>query len=106
MEGLLPAPPLHNSPASRRLPPSSVYLVRMTSLSPLDALGPAFRRTREVLAAPFRLGFFLKIALIAALTQPTFYSATISYPIRGGQIGYVMGHSGSGSGLGYSEYDS
>src|SRR5271170_1747188 len=83
-----------------------VYLVRMTPFSPLDALGPAFRRTREVLAAPFRLGFFLKIALIAALTQPTFYSATISYPIRGGQIGYVMGHSGSGSGLGYSEYDS
>lgn len=58
----------------------------MTPLSPLDALGPAFRRTREVLTAPFRLGFFLKIALIAALTQPNFYSASISYPMQGLQF--------------------
>src|SRR5277367_2125038 len=58
----------------------------MTPLSPLDALGPAFRRTREVLASPFRLGFFLKIALIAALTQPSFYSASISYPLQGLQF--------------------
>jgi len=72
----------------------------MTPLSPLDALGPAFRRTREVLVAPFRLGFFLKIALIAALTQPGFYSTSISYPIRGGQIAYVAGHSGHGAGYG------
>ena len=77
---------------------ASVYLVRMTSLSPLDALGPAFRRTREVLAAPFRLGFFLKIALVAALTQPSFYSATISYPIRGGQLAFLMGHFAGSSG--------
>jgi len=55
----------------------------MTRLSPLDALGPAFRRTREVLAQPFRFWFFLKIALVAALTQPGFYSASISYPIDG-----------------------
>jgi hypothetical protein len=55
----------------------------MTRLSPLDALGPAFRRTREVLAQPFRFWFFLKIALIGALTQPGFYSASISYPING-----------------------
>jgi hypothetical protein len=58
----------------------------MTTLSPLDALGPAFRRTREVLAQPFRLGFFLKIALIAALTQPAFYSTSVSYPIQGAQF--------------------
>src|SRR5271168_790360 len=84
---------------------SSVYLVRMTSLSPLDALGPAFRRTREVLAAPFRLSFFLKIALIAALTQPSFYSASLSYPLQGAQFAFVLGHSGRGSGAvlpGYS----
>ncbi len=61
----------------------------MTPLSPLDALGPAFRRTREVLATPFRLGFFLKIALIAALTQPSFYSAMISYPIDGAQFAFL-----------------
>jgi hypothetical protein len=74
----------------------------MTPLSPLDALGPAFRRTREVLASPFRLGFFLKIALIAALTQPSFYSATISYPVRGGQLLFLAGHSGGGPGAGYT----
>src|SRR5277367_5008601 len=100
MEGLLPAPPLHNSSASRRLPPSSVYLVRMTLLSPLNALGPAFRRTREVLATPFRLGFFLKIALIAALTQPAFYSASLSYPLQGAQFALVLGHPGRGSTIG------
>jgi len=63
----------------------------MTTLSPLDALGPAFRRTREVMAQPFRLGFFLKIALIAALTQPAFYSASISYPVNGVQFAALRG---------------
>jgi hypothetical protein len=60
-------------------------MARMTKLSPADALGPAFRRLREVMAAPFRLGFFLKIALVAALTQPGFYSVLISYPLQGAQ---------------------
>ena len=78
----------------------------MTSLSPLDALGPAFRRTREVLADPFRFGFFLKIALIAALTQPSFYSASLSYPIQGAQFAFVLGHPGRGSGVGLSGYGS
>jgi len=59
----------------------------MTKLSPADALGPAFRRVREVMAAPFRLGFFLKIALVAALTQPGFYSVIITYPLQGVQAG-------------------
>lgn len=59
----------------------------MAPLSPLDALGPAFRRAREVLAQPFRLGHFLKIALVAALTQPSFYSATVSYPMQGANAG-------------------
>jgi len=63
----------------------------MTTLSPLDALGPAFRRTREVMAQPFRFWFFLKIALIAALTQPAFYSTSISYPINGAQFAAVRG---------------
>jgi hypothetical protein len=44
-----------------------------------------------VLAAPFRLGFFLKIALIAALTQPSFYSASVSYPIQGAQFAALRG---------------
>ncbi|HLH34804.1 MAG TPA: hypothetical protein VKX41_09025 [Alloacidobacterium sp.] len=58
----------------------------MKKLSPADALGPAFRRLREVMAAPFRLGFFLKIAVVAALTQPGFYSVIISYPLQGVQM--------------------
>lgn len=77
----------------------------MTMLSAADALGPAFRRTRMVLVAPFRLGFFLKIALVAALTQPGFYSVMISYPLQGAQLaaGGAAGHAqrfdfaGSGS---------
>lgn len=46
------------------------------------------------MAAPFRLGFFLKIALVAALTQPSFYSVLISYPVQGVQIaaGAAMQH--------------
>ncbi|HSY72139.1 MAG TPA: hypothetical protein VK798_07835 [Alloacidobacterium sp.] len=68
----------------------------MKTLSAADALGPAFRRLREVMAAPFRLGFFLKIALVAALTQPSFYSVIISYPVQGVQIaaGAAMRHPG------------
>jgi|GEM_PF-4382964 hypothetical protein len=62
----------------------------MKILSPTDCIGPAFRRTREVLFAPFRLGFFLKIALVAALTQPTFYSVLISYPAQGAQAAASM----------------
>jgi len=38
------------------------------------------------MAAPFRLGFFLKIALVAALTQPGFYSVIMSYPMQGVQM--------------------
>lgn len=66
----------------------------MKLLSPVDAIGPAFRRARAVMAAPFRLGFFLKIALVAALTQPGFYSAIISYPAQGvqGAAGAAMRH--------------
>jgi hypothetical protein len=61
-------------------------MARMKTLSPADALGPAFRRAREVMAAPFRLGFFLKIALVAALTQPSFYTVIVSYPLQGVQL--------------------
>ncbi|AXC14165.1 hypothetical protein ACPOL_4903 [Acidisarcina polymorpha] len=75
----------------------------MTSLSPLDALGPAFRRTREVLAQPFRLGFFLKIALVAALTQPSFYSMSLSYPTQGAQFA-VLPHLGGRSSFGESSF--
>jgi hypothetical protein len=58
----------------------------MKPLSPVDALGPAFRRTRTVLGQPFRFWFFVKIALVAALTQPSFFSAAISYPMQAAQF--------------------
>ena len=70
-------------------PARSCIFLCMAPLSPLDALGPAFRRTREVLARPFHFGFFLRIAFIAALTQPSFYSASISYPMQGVQFAFL-----------------
>ncbi len=54
----------------------------MKPLSPVDALSPAFSRARTILTppgpwagqpTPFRFWFFLKIAIIAALTQPNIY---------------------------------
>ena len=54
----------------------------MKPLSPVDAISPAFSRARTLLTppgrapgipAPFRFWFFLKIAIIAALTQPNVY---------------------------------
>ena len=58
----------------------------MKPVTPTDAIGLAFTRTRSVLAQPFRLGFFLKIALVAALTQPSFFSVVFSYPLQGVQF--------------------
>jgi hypothetical protein len=54
----------------------------MKPLSPVDALSPAFSRARTILTppspwpgqpSPFRFWFFLKIAVVAALTQPNIY---------------------------------
>lgn len=54
----------------------------MKPLSPVDAISPAFSRARTILTppspspgqpSPFRFWFFLKIAVIAALTQPNVY---------------------------------
>jgi hypothetical protein len=52
-------------------------------VSATDAIGPAFRRVRSILAEPFRLGFFLKLCLIFALAEAGFVSASFSYPIQG-----------------------
>jgi hypothetical protein len=55
----------------------------MKPLSPVDALSPAFSRARTILSppsplpgqtSPFRFWFLLKIAVIAALTQPNIYA--------------------------------
>ena len=63
----------------------------MKPISPIEALGPAFERTRQVFGTPFRLGFFLKIALIAALTQPSFLSSGTSYPMQAANIAAMGG---------------
>jgi hypothetical protein len=56
----------------------------MQPLSPVDAISPAFSRTRSILYppgpapglnAPFRFWFFVKIATVAALTQANIYGA-------------------------------
>lgn len=59
-------------------------------VSATDAIGPAFRRVRSILAEPFRLGFFLKLCLIFALAEAGFVSASFSYPIQGTKA--VMQH--------------
>jgi hypothetical protein len=74
----------------------------MPSLSPVDAVSPAFSRTRSILYppgpapglnAPFRLGFFLKIALVAALTQGNIYGAIfgIAFEITAVAFGIAAG---------------
>ena len=59
--------------------------------SPVDAISPAFSRTRTVLtppgpvpgqATPFRFWFFLKIAVIAALTQGNVYGFFVGFVIE------------------------
>lgn len=53
----------------------------MKPLSPVDAIGPAFSRMRSILTppgavpgqpGPFRFWFFLKVVVVAALTNPSF----------------------------------
>ena len=59
----------------------------MQPVSAADAIGLAFAHTRTVLApVPFRLGRFFKLALAAAVTQASFLSVSISYPLQGGQF--------------------
>ncbi len=58
----------------------------MELLSATDAIGPAFARTRSILIGPGRTGSFLKLALVAALTQPAFFSAVFTYPLQGAQL--------------------
>ena len=59
------------------------YHATARPISAADAIAPAFRRARTILGVPFRLGFFLKICLFAALTESGFFSAVFSYPIQG-----------------------
>ena len=59
----------------------------MQPVSAADALGLALTRTRSVLApGRVRPGRFLKLALVAAFTQATFLSLSMTYPLQGGQM--------------------
>ncbi len=59
----------------------------MQPVSATDAIGLAFTHARTVLAAhPFRLGRFFKLALVAAVSQASFLSVSINYPLQGGQF--------------------
>ena len=61
-------------------------------VSATDALGPAFRRVRSILAEPFRLGLFLKLCLTFALAEAGFVSASFTYPIQGSQAAMRHAH--------------
>lgn len=75
----------------------------MRPLSPVDAISPAFSRTRTILTppavipgqpSPFRFWFFIKIALVAALTQSSFYG--MGFSLFGNAIGMTLIASGIG----------
>jgi len=74
----------------------------MKPLSPVDALAPAFSRMRTillpgsqpgVLAPRFRFSFFLKIAVVAALTNVGFYGASIGMIFQGLSIALTASRS-------------
>lgn len=78
----------------------------MRPLSPVEAISPAFHRTRTVLLppgavpgqnAPFRFWFYFKVVLTAAFTQSSFYGASIGFFMQG--IFMAMSFAGAGSTL-------
>lgn len=67
----------------------------MKAISAIDAIGPAFRRTRSILAEPFRLGFFLKICLVAVFAEGTFGSTFSS------NVSNLHGHDKTGQAIAF-----
>ena len=58
----------------------------MQPVSATDAIGAAFTHTRATLAGDrFRLSRFFKLALLAAVTQASFLSVSLTYPVQGAQ---------------------
>jgi hypothetical protein len=55
----------------------------MASYSALEAISPAIERTKFFLFKPFRLGRFLKLALVAALTEGTLSGFNFNLPFPG-----------------------
>lgn len=54
----------------------------MKPISAIDAISPAFTRMRQVLASPFRLGTFLKIALAASFAEVGAITVSVQLPVQ------------------------
>jgi hypothetical protein len=55
----------------------------MSAISAVDAIGPAIQRTRNFLFRPFRWGTFLKLCLVALLTEGA--GGNFNFSVPGGQ---------------------
>ena len=63
----------------------------MIPLSAAQAISPAFDRTKQFLFQPFRLGRFLKLTLVAVLTEGGMYSFSGGHSSSMGQPGGTGG---------------
>jgi len=55
----------------------------MTPFSAIDAISPAIQRTKVYLFRPFRLGRFLKLALVACLAEGSYSGSSFNFPLPG-----------------------
>jgi hypothetical protein len=55
----------------------------MTPFSAMDAISPAIERTKVYLFRPFRLGRFLKLALVASFAEGSYSSFNLNFPFPG-----------------------
>jgi hypothetical protein len=55
----------------------------MTPFSAIDAISPAIERTKVYLFKPFRLGRFLKLALVACLAEGSYSGFNFNFPLPG-----------------------
>lgn len=95
-------------PTSERKGPLTMH-----PLSPVDAISPAFTRTRTILTppgpvpgqpTPFRFWFFLKIAVIAALTQGNIYGFVFAFVFEAVSIAVAVAATAAGAGFGLTHH--
>jgi hypothetical protein len=58
----------------------------MKPISAIDAIAPAFRRTRLVFTEPFRLGFFLKLIIVATFAEANLITMGILLPMQAANL--------------------
>ena len=58
----------------------------MPALSAVDAIGPAIRRTKAFLFQPFRISTYLKLCLVAVLTEGYGANANFNFPWPSGHL--------------------